>query len=350
MKGLPPLARAGVSVGLLILLLLLVDTGALLERLGGMDLRWAAAGVAISLGQVVLLAWRWRYTARRVGLALGLGEALREYYLGIFLNQLLPGGVVGDAARGVRHAGRGGAGVGAALGAVVVERATTQAVMSAVAVVSVGILLLDPSGIRSPWAGGAILVLVVCGLGAVGVAAGRALARGNTLRGRGWREAGAALLSPGPLAVHLGTGALAVASYLAVFLTGARAVGVSLPAGELLPLAAPVLMTMLLPLSVAGWGLREGAAAALWSAVSLPAEEGVLVSVAYGVLVLASALPGGVVLLWGRATPGRQGPGRRERPPPGERSGNGGEGPGPGTEPDGGSAPGDLGRSGGERR
>jgi glycosyltransferase 2 family protein len=47
---------------------------------------------------------------------------------------------------------------------------------------------------------------------------------------------------------------------------------------------------------VAGWGLREGAAAALWGMVGLSMAEGVLVSMAYGVLVLVSSLPGGLVL------------------------------------------------------
>ncbi|NNM34814.1 MAG: UPF0104 family protein, partial [Gemmatimonadetes bacterium] len=51
------------------------------------------------------------------------------------------------------------------------------------------------------------------------------------------------------------------------------------------------------PISVAGWGLREGAAALLWSAAGLTTAEGVAVSVAYGLIVLLSTLPGLAVLL-----------------------------------------------------
>ena len=76
----------------------------------------------------------------------------------------------------------------------------------------------------------------------------------------------------------------------------------------LLPLVAPVLVTMLLPVTVAGWGLREGAAAALWHAVGLTAADGVAISVAYGLLVLVSSLPG--LLFLGFTPPGPGNAGR----------------------------------------
>jgi hypothetical protein len=56
-------------------------------------------------------------------------------------------------------------------------------------------------------------------------------------------------------------------------------------------------MTMLIPVTVAGWGLRESAAAALWGAVGLTAADGVIVSVAYGLLVLVGSLPGALFLM-----------------------------------------------------
>ena len=72
------------------------------------------------------------------------------------------------------------------------------------------------------------------------------------------------------------------------------------PTLVLLPLVAPVLMTMLIPVTVAGWGLRESAAAVLWGAVGLTAADGVAVSLAYGLIVLLCSLPGAVVLLLNR--------------------------------------------------
>jgi hypothetical protein len=51
--------------------------------------------------------------------------------------------------------------------------------------------------------------------------------------------------------------------------------------------------------SVGGWGLREGATAWVFSAAGLGADRGAATAVAYGVMVLAASLPGGLVLVVG---------------------------------------------------
>ena len=86
-------------------------------------------------------------------------------------------------------------------------------------------------------------------------------------------------------------------TFLATYVVAARAVGVSTPLWTLLPLVAPVLLSMLVPVTVAGWGVREGTAAAFWGAVGLTPVDGVAISAAYGILVLLSSLPGALVLL-----------------------------------------------------
>ena len=60
-----------------------------------------------------------------------------------------------------------------------------------------------------------------------------------------------------------------------------------------------MLLTMLIPVTVAGWGVREGAAAVLWGIVGLTSVDGVAISITYGFLVLLSTLPGMVVLVLG---------------------------------------------------
>lgn len=89
------LVHAGVSLALLALLAWWLDASALLDGLAGFDPRWALLGVAISLPQVALLASQWRFTTGRLGLELPLGTAAREYYLALFLDQVLLGGVMG---------------------------------------------------------------------------------------------------------------------------------------------------------------------------------------------------------------------------------------------------------------
>ena len=288
------LLRAGVSLTLLALLAWWLDAGALLDRLSGFDPRWALVAIAISFAQFALLAFRWRFTAGRLGLDLSFGTALREYYLATFLNQVLPGGIMGDVSRAWRH-GRAAPErrIGPAARAVILERASGQVVMGGVAALSFAILPLTFGAVP------ATLTLAVCGVGGAGLAA---------LLAFGWRpragplatfrrEVHTALLARDALPVQLLSSTLVVGTYLATYVVAARAVGVSTPLWTLLPLVAPVLLSMLVPATVAGWGVREATAAALWGAVGLTMVDGVAISAAYGILVLLSSLPGAVVLL-----------------------------------------------------
>ena len=60
---------------------------------------------------------------------------------------------------------------------------------------------------------------------------------------------------------------------------------------------AGVLLAMAIPLSIAGWGVREGAAALVWQAAGLDPAQGVAISISYGVVILLSSLPGALMLL-----------------------------------------------------
>jgi len=91
---------------------------------------------------------------------------------------------------------------------------------------------------------------------------------------------------------------MAILGYALLFLVAARTAGVTAPISRLLPLAVLATLVMVLP-SIAGWGPREGAAAWVFSAAGLGAAAGAATAVAYGVLVLAAFLPGGVVLVAG---------------------------------------------------
>jgi len=266
-----------------------VDTTRVLERLVQWSPGWLVAALAISVLQVVLSAWRWRFTAARLGLELRLPRAVSEYYLATFLNQVLPGGVLGDAGRAWRHA-RISDTAGPAVHAVILERASGQLVMLVVA--GVALFQLPQLVVHLPPAAvvlvpGFALVAVGWGLGS----RARLLAnfRRDLLRG---------LLAPTALAFQLVTSLAVVATYLIVGVLAARAVGIDTAIAQLLVLLPLMLLAMLIPLSVSGWGFREAAAALLWPLAGLPAADGVAIAVAYGLLVLVASLPGAVVLAW----------------------------------------------------
>lgn len=288
------LLRFMVSVLLLVGLAWLLDMDVLVRRLTDLSFRWILVGLAISFPQMALLALRWRITAARLGLELTFATALREYYLATFLNQLLPGGVTGDVSRAWRH-GRGTRreraaerrGFGNAVRAVVLERASGQVVMAVVAAVALVSLPVAPA------ARGLTLVFAVATI-VLPVIAVVALRRARTTPSL-WHDLHAALLARDVIGVQLATSALTLATYIAMYVVAARAVGLTTPLGTLLPLIPPVLLSMLVPVTIAGWGVREAVAAGIWSIVGLTAEDGVAASAAYGLLVFISTLPGVLV-------------------------------------------------------
>jgi len=281
-------ARGVTSIALLTVLALVLEPREVLGRLTRMDPVWVAAALLLSVAQVVGSAWRWRFTAARLDLELPMSRAISEYYLATFLNQVLPGGVVGDVSRAWRHARE--ADIRASVQSVAFERLSGLTVMSVVAAVSALFLLEDVS----PGARAALLalVLVLLILGLVGVRQARS-GPGSLQVVRDLRRA---LLDGVALPVQLTTSAAVVSSYIAIFVMAGRAIQLDTSVALLAMLAGPLLMSMLVPVTIAGWGLREVAAAALWSAAGLSAADGVAVSVSYGLLVLVSSLPGAAVL------------------------------------------------------
>ena len=106
---------------------------------------WALpAALGIGALTTVCCAWRWSLVAGGLGVRLPLRTAVAHCYRSVFLNATLPGGVLGDVHRAVRH-GRDAGDVGRGVRAVVWERAAGQVVQVAIAVV---VLLALPSPVR----------------------------------------------------------------------------------------------------------------------------------------------------------------------------------------------------------
>jgi hypothetical protein len=253
-----------------------VGPGPFLDGLRGLSSGAVLAALAIGVLTTSLSAWRWRVVAGALGVGLPFPEATAAYYRSQFLNSTLPGGVLGDVHRGLRHGADVGD-LGRGLRAVVWERVAGQVVQVAV---TVAVLLVLPSPVPT-----AVLAFAVIGIAAAGALA---------LTGRG------ALLLPATLGPVVLASLLVVSGYVGMFLLAARAAGVDGELWELLPLALVVLLAAAIPVNVAGWGPREGAAAWVFASAGWGAAAGASVATAFGVLTLVSVLPGAVVLLAGR--------------------------------------------------
>jgi glycosyltransferase 2 family protein len=281
--GAPAVGRARVwawlralgGAAILAFLLWRLGTGPFWHGLRSVSAPAVAAASVLGGVTTACAAWRWRLIARGFGVALPLGVAVAACYRAQFLNSTLPGGVLGDLHRAVRH-GREVGSVGRGVRAVVWERGAGQVVQVAAAIV---VLLVLPSPVR----GRMPLIAVV-------VVAGGAILAAIVARARprlGWAEwCGVVAAS-----------SVVVTGHLATFLIAARSAGSTAPVSRLVPLALLVLVAMAVPANVGGWGPREGASAWAFAAAGLTASVGLSTAVVYGVLSLAACLPGAAFLV-----------------------------------------------------
>ncbi|WRZ38434.1 flippase-like domain-containing protein [Streptomyces sp. NBC_00151] len=296
----------GATAGVLILGVLLwrLGTGVFVDGLRRIDGTTLTVAMAIGLLTTVFSAWRWCLVARELRIELPLGAAVADYYRALFLNAALPGGVLGDVHRAVRH-GQSAGDIGRGVRSVVLERTAGQAVLVAVGAV---VLLTQPSPVLAQAREAALLLALVSVCGAVTFAVVRrrrtssATGRYGAVRGALVEARGALLARRSWPGVTLAS-VLVLAGHLAMFVLAARAAGSDASVARLTPLALLALLAMGLPLNVGGWGPREGATAWAFGAAGLGAGMGLTVAVIYGVLSLAASLPGAVVLVvrWGAA-------------------------------------------------
>jgi glycosyltransferase 2 family protein len=285
--------RAGAGAAVLTLLVWRVGSGPFVIGLRMVSLPSLLAAITIGAVTTICAAWRWSVVARNLDVPLRLRGAIAAYYRSQLLNSVLPGGILGDVHRGVRH-GRDSARLAPALRAVTWERTLGQTVQLAIALAVVSVV---PSPARR------YLPIVAVMLVAAAVAAllvlrtprqrGRRAARVLTvirsdvrhglLRRRSWLPLGAASV-------------VVVAGHAATFVVAARTAGVTVSTWQLLPLSLVVLVAMSLPINVGGWGPREGVSAWVFAGAGLGAGRGVATATVYGVMALAATLPGVVVV------------------------------------------------------
>lgn len=250
-----------VAAGAAILVVLAWQLGAepFLDGLRRTDVAVVALALVVTAATTACCAWRWQVLSERLGVGVPFGVAFRSYYRSQLLNATLPGGVLGDVHRGVDH-GRTSGALGRGLGSVAAERLAGQLVQATMALAALPLL---PGGLEvgarwtTPLAVLAALALLVV---------------------LGWRVVLAS--------------ALAAAGHVVVFVVAARSAGVDVPLAGLTALALVVLLASALPLSLAGWGPREGAAAWIFGAAGLGAATGLSVAVVFGVASLIATLPG----------------------------------------------------------
>jgi len=291
-----PWTRSALGVAVLVTLLGQLGVGPFVTALREISGWGLLAALVVTVGTTACCAWRWSVVATGLGAGIHLRAAVAAYYRSQLLNATLPGGVLGDVHRAICH-GRAAQQVGRGVRSVVWERSLGQGVQLALTVV---VLLLLRAPVHVP----AVMALV----GLVAFAIVVALVRIVGLLADDLRLI---LRAPGAAVGIALASCLAVAGHVVVFLVAIASAGVEAPVAQQVVLALIVLLGATIPANIAGWGMREGVAAWAFQTAGFGAGAGITVAVVYGLLSLASVLPG--VFLLVTRTPGAS-PVERSRP------------------------------------
>jgi uncharacterized protein (TIRG00374 family) len=293
--------KTAISGLLLYLALRAVDFTALQQRLLRLDAGLGGLIIAVLIMQYVLLGMRWRLTAAACNAVLETRPAILFTFIGMFFTQVLPSTVGGDAAR-IWFLARSGAGWKNATYSVLVDRVVGLTWLAIIVLVClpwslslitnhVGRITLLTIGIAG--CAGPLLLFAIAGT-----------MRDQLVR---WRLTRHALDIADALRVALASRAFGVKvsffsvtihllTVLVAFLI-AKAIDAPLTASQALLLVPPVTLISAIPLSIAGWGVRESAMVAAFSYAGLSPSDGLAISVLSGIGLLIIGAIGGIVWL-----------------------------------------------------
>lgn len=300
------LLRLLVTVALVAFLLSKVEFEQVLARMRHLDPRYVAAAAALLLAQLVLSGGRWQLVARLLGVPIAMRHAVRLALIGQFFSQALPSAVGGDAVR-AWLVSRSGIGFGRALVTVVCDRAIGLVMLLVIACFTLP-LFFERVGTAGPRSAlvylyasllGGFLALLWAGPRLLQPFMRFKITAGLHMIVTGLRQ----LVRPRGHAVYVLLLALAIQTFviLSVYWL-AQALGVALRIGDCFAVVPPVMLAAMMPLSIAGWGVREGAMVAGMGFLGVPAADALALSLMFGITQLALALPGGALWLRSGAT------------------------------------------------
>lgn len=299
MKLLKTLVKVAISLALIWVVLNAFDVKGVYQYLRQVDSGAIAVAIACALCVVPLHALRWMIAIEASGNHMPFGTALRIVLIGHFFNQTLPSAVGGDAVR-IWCAYRAGLGAGDAARTVILDRAISL----------VGLLLLATAGL--PWLfdivtdhAARLAIVTVIAVGICGFLVFVSLPKFPSFLSR-WRIT-RALVTLAILARRLTFSPRYVMPILALTVAGfiifvfivywlAAALHLGVRFSDCLLLVPPVLLISVIPVSIAGWGVREGAMVVAFGFISVPPGAAFSVSLLFGLIIAAASLPG--ALLW----------------------------------------------------
>ncbi len=295
-------AKILISAALLYFALRKVNLSDLVSRINIASLGWIGMAIAVTFLQIFVGVLRWREIGAECGAPLATRQAMRFNLIGTFFNQTLPSSIGGDAVR-LWLVARGGAGWRAATYSIFVDRAIGLIALAIIIVASLPWsyrLITDPNG-RS-----ALLLVDFAALaGGVGFLVLGRLPWSWLKRWWGTHHLQACSVIANRVIFSRKRGPkIAVLSLLvhvlAVVIAWCVVQSIAAPVvfSQIFQLVPPVMLITMLPISIAGWGLREATMGLAFGYAGLMTNEGINVSLLFGAVSFMVGAFGGLVWIF----------------------------------------------------
>jgi glycosyltransferase 2 family protein len=295
-------AKILVSAALLYFALRKVNLSELVSRFNIASLGWIGMAIAVTFLQIFVGVLRWREIGAECSAPLATKEAMRFNLIGTFFNQTLPSSIGGDAVR-LWLVARGGAGWRAATYSIFVDRAIGLIALAIIIVASLPWsyhLITDPNG-RS-----ALLLVDFAALaGGVGFLVLGRLPWPWLKRWWGTHHLHACAVIANRLIFSRERGPkIAVLSplvhVLAVVIAWCVVQSIAAPVAfsQIFLLVPPVMLITMLPISIAGWGVREATMGLAFGYAGLMTNEGINISLLFGAVSFIVGAFGGLVWIF----------------------------------------------------
>ncbi|MDH2341379.1 lysylphosphatidylglycerol synthase transmembrane domain-containing protein [Bradyrhizobium sp. SSUT77] len=296
-KALVTLVKFVVSIGILVLLLRGQDLSSLKADLLAVNLNMLALAVLLLFAQTFVLCHRWILILRAMHVPLDWPAGWRIVIVSTFFNQVLPAG--GDAVR-VWMLRRRGEQWSRAISSIVADHFVALLVLGAI--IFAGMPFLLPRISDGSLLFAIVTVLAVACLGAIALATLDRWPPGmiGILPARIVQFA---MLVRAPLLAAEGRGMLIASAVLIHLITVAAcyvlAIGLDAPISALdaFVLVPLVILSSAVPISIGGWGVREGAMVAALGLAGIASDKALAISVFLGLGGLIVGLFGGLVWL-----------------------------------------------------
>jgi glycosyltransferase 2 family protein len=285
--------RVAVTVALLAAFALLIDWGDFVHRLAEGDWRLFAVAVLVVFAALVIGALRWHVFLQAGQIRTTVPQTLRAYGIGMFANNFLPTGFGGDAAR-VLVIARAAPSTGRAIASVIVDRVTALACLVLLAWLAAAVARDEiPRSLLGTLAIATAAGVVTAFVFAFVTRSGRL----RRLKEEARSTIGGAERARSVLLVTTALGLLyQLAMVLAAWIL-ARSIDLNLSFALLAVVTPLVIIATLFPISIAGFGIREGSYIALLAEVGVSASDAALLSLLNVAALAIATLPGAFALL-----------------------------------------------------